>query len=354
MKNTNSERFGTYSIQHNLDYRKRYKIDNNPFYIKPLFGGVSLFQCDCNQEHNFEISVVLYHSRFNNKIPLCTVCNPISETRSFKEKDLFEFIRDNYSGEIIQSYRDGLEIDIYLHELKLGFEFNGIYWHSEVYKDKNYHLNKLNYFKESEIRVVNIWEDDWVNKNEIIKSQVKNLLNLSFKVYARKCEVKEIIQKNIVYDFLNRNHIQGSYKQIQKCYGLYFNQELISVMTFDHFEGRKKMSQDEWNLSRFCTKLNTVVIGGASKLLNFFLKNNGVSRIISYADKDWSLGNLYETLGFCKLYETKPDYKYIVNDVRIHKSNLRKKKGQILTESQANKHIPKIYDCGKIKYQKLN
>jgi hypothetical protein len=62
-----------------------------------------------------------------------------------------------------------LEIDI-LPELKLGFEFNGLYWHSNKFKEKNYHLNKTDWFKK--IYASYIWEDDWILR-EIVESQIK-------------------------------------------------------------------------------------------------------------------------------------------------------------------------------------
>jgi hypothetical protein len=83
-------------------------------------------------------------------------------------------------------------------------------------------------------------------------------------------------------------------------------------MTFNQFEGRNKMKIYEWNLSRFCNKLDYNIIGGASKLLKYFIKSIKSKRIISYADRDWSLGELYYKLGFDMLYETDPDYKYII------------------------------------------
>ena len=87
----------------------------------------------CIHGHNFEISTDNYYGRLNNNITLCTVCNPIGDTRSIKENELFEFIKSNYDGVIIQSYRDIYEIDIYLPNLKLGFEFNGLYYHSNKF-----------------------------------------------------------------------------------------------------------------------------------------------------------------------------------------------------------------------------
>ena len=119
-------------------------------------------------------------------------------------------------------------------------------------------------------------------------------------------------------------------------------------MTFDKFEGRKKLSETEYNLNRFCNKIGYSVIGGASKLLKYFIDTYQPTRIISYADRDWSIGNLYEKLGFEMLYKSKPDYKYVVTDKRIHKSNYKKSKTGI---SEAKLNLLKIYDCGKIKFE---
>ena len=351
---TNLLRYGKKSHTLNETHRiDNYKISNDKYYLSYLNDSINLFRCDLEKDHNFEILSTTYYSRKTSNSPLCTVCYPISNTNSFKEDELYIFIDNIYSGEIIQSYRDGLEIDIYLPDLKLGFEFNGLYWHSEEYKEKNYHLDKSNYFKEKGIRIIHIWEDDWFLKKNIIKSQIKNILNKTDnKIFARKCNIKEVDIKEC-QKFLNNNHIQGFVKSNIKI-GLYFDNELISLMSFDRFEGRKKMEEGGWNLSRFCNKLDTVVVGGASKLLKYFIDNYNPTRIVSYADKDWSIGNLYYNLGFENVNESKPDYKYIINKKRIHKSNFKKSNlNTNLTESQEMKknRFEKIWDCGKIKFQ---
>ncbi len=146
---------------------------------------------------------------------------------------------------------------------------------------------------------------------------------------------------------MNKNHIQGFANSKIKI-GLFHNDELVSLMLFDQFEGRKRMKESEWNLSRFCNKLEVNVIGGASKLLNYFILNFNPNRIISYSDKDWSRGNLYKKLKFKKIYETRPDYKYLVDFKRIHKSNFKK---SIIGISESKLEIPKIWDCGKIKFE---
>jgi hypothetical protein len=153
--------------------------------------------------------------------------------------------------------------------------------------------------------------------------------------------------------FLNENHLQGKVTSVVRL-GLYYGNDLVSIMVFDKSEGRKKMADTEWNLSRFCNKINTNVIGGASKLLTHFIKAYLPKRIISYADKDWSTGDLYHKIGFDSIYETTPDYKYIVNDKRVHKSRYKKSRlNTNLTESKQMElnGINKVYDCGKIKFE---
>jgi hypothetical protein len=353
-KKTNLKKWGNEFITVSEKYRKENNIlSKNKNYIKYQGKNYSLFKCDRNKDHNFEISSSNYFSRLYRGLPLCTVCNPIGDSQSIKEKELYEYIKSIYNVEFIKSYRDGLEIDVYLPDLKIGFEFNGLYWHSEEWKDKWYHINKTNYFKERGIRIIHIWEDDWNLRREIVKSQIRNWLGLTEgKIFARKCYVKEIVDSKIATRFLEENHIQGRVNSSLKL-GLYYGEELVSLMTFDHYEGRNKMESGGWNINRFCNKINYSVVGGASKLFNYFIKNYEINRVISYSDSDWSSGDLYKNLGFNKISEGNPDYKYIFEGVRIHKSRFRKSRlNSNLTESEYMKksHIFKIWDCGKIKW----
>ena len=355
LKKTYILKYGVDSINKCEFFRKsNYIIANDINYLKYLYDGISSFYCD--KGHTFEIHQLNYHNRIKDNIPLCTVCYPIGDQKSIKEKELLEFIKSLYSGKIISGYRDGLEIDIYLPELKIGLEFNGIYYHSSKFKERNYHLDKTNYFKEKDIRIIHIWEDDWDFRKEIVKSQISNILKINLNsIFARKCLVKEVVISDSKL-FLDNNHIQGSVSSSVKI-GLYFEEELVSIMTFNNSEGRKKMEDNGYNLNRFCNLLNTNVIGSASKLLSFFTKNYNPSRIVSYADKDWSIGNIYEVLGFKNVGGNGPDYKYIINGKRIHKSRYRKSKLRTkLTESEEmNKNgFLKVYDCGKIKFELKN
>jgi hypothetical protein len=370
-KETCLEKYGVDNYTKTDEYRKKiaekYKnkiiettLNRDENYINHLGDGQYELKCD-SKDHTFFIHRHLYHARKRISVPLCTICYPINELKSIKEKELYGFIKSVYNGYIIDSYRDGFEIDIYLPDLNLGFEFNGVYWHSELFKDKWYHLDKTNYFKERGIRIIHIWEDDWIYKKDIIKSQILNWLGLTpTKVFARKCEVKEVSGKKLVRDFLDKNHIQGNISSSLKI-GLFYNGDLVSLMTFDHFEGRNKMLDSEWNISRFCNKIGINVLGGASKILKYFINNWKPSRIISFADKEWSTGDLYFKLNFNLKYESPPNYKYVVCDKRVNKQRYTKKKlidmgfDPILSESQIMKNLKnyKVFDCGQIKFELL-
>ena len=357
IKSSLYKRIGQDMVFKDIQYRKdNFEISNNDFYLEYLGNSISEFKCDFGLEHTFSISTDNYYGRKHSNNKLCTICNPISSLSSIKEDMLYNFILENYKGKIIKNYKDQFEIDIYLPELSIGIEFNGIYYHSDKFKEKNYHISKSNFFKNKLIHIFHIWEDDWTYHNDIVKSQILNLLSLTKnKIYARNCDVREV---NIVDSrkFLNNNHIQGFVKSNIKI-GLYYNEELVSFMSFDHYEGRNKIGDTEWNLNRFCSLLRTNVVGGASKLLSYFIKNTKVSRIVSYADKDWSSGTLYNKLGFELVSETSADYKYIIGDKRIHKSRYRKSRlvKSKMTEYQIMKSsdINRIYDCGKLKFEKI-
>ena len=340
---TNIKNWGSSNNKKGESFRKaNFNIAKDKNYIKYLQESKSLFNCDCGENHNFEIDIDVYSKRVKWKTIICTECNPINKHQSGKEILLLNYIKSIYSGEVVQNFRiERMEIDIYLTQLNLGFEFNGVWWHSDEYKRKSFHLDKTNFFTKREIKLIHIWEDDWDIKSDIIKSQIKNWLGLSNRIWARNCHVKEVNVSDSI-EFLNKNHIQGGIGSNLKL-GLYYKNELISLMTFDNLEGRKRMTTGNWNINRFCNKLGSTVVGGASKIFKYFIKNYEVKRVISYSDKDWSTGGLYEKLNFTKISENSVNYKYVVDGKRVHKSNFKGIEKEI--------PYPKIWDCGKIKWE---
>lgn len=251
------------------------------------------------------------------------------------------------------------ELDVYIPSHNLAIEFNGLYWHSELHKPSNYHITKTELCEKNGIKLIHIFEDEWNDKKDITKSRIKNLLGLTEnKLYARKCEIKEVPSKESQI-FLEQNHIQGTTNSSIKI-GLYFNNELVSIMTFG--KGRIALGgkSNEYELVRFCNKINTTVIGGADKLLKYFIKTYTPSTIISYADRRWSQGDLYSKLNFTKTHYSQPNYWYIIQGKRKHRFAYRKsilvKQGYDKNKSEAEimfeRKIYRIYDCGTIVYKK--
>lgn len=150
------------------------------FLVKKINDNKNYFVIKCdNCKSEYEISEKTFYSRILHNVEMCTICNPINSQVSGKELKLLEFIKENYSGEILTNDRtilDGKEIDILLSDINLGFEFNGNYWHSEKFKDKNYHINKVNKSLEKGIQLIHIWEDVWDNQTDMIKEKIINLI----------------------------------------------------------------------------------------------------------------------------------------------------------------------------------
>ena len=232
--------------------------------------------------------------------------------RSSYEKEICTWI-DSLNVKFEHSYRKliaPLLIDIYIPDYKLAIEFNGLYWHSELLKNKDYHLNKTLLCKEKGINLIHIWEDDWLNKKEIIQSIILNkLFKPKCKIFARKCKISELNNEDTLL-FLNNNDLKG-YNKFTNSYGLYYNDELVSLMSFNC------NNIHEYKLVSFCNKLNTIVIGGASKLFRYFIKNNlKINEIKSYADISIFTGNIYNKLGFKYLNRSEINYWWIVKKIR--------------------------------------
>ncbi len=324
------------------DYRESIYIGNK--------NNISIF---CKKHGEFK-QIVNNHLRGAG----CPICNRFDK----KENEIYDFIKDNYNNEIIKSDRSILhpkELDIYLPHLKLAFEFNGVYWHSELYKEKNYHSQKTKDCLEKGINLIHIWEDDWQIKKEITKSIILNKLGKSNRIFARNCKIIEITDNRLVRQFLEENHIQGFVGSKVKL-GLYFNEELISLMTFGDL--RKSLGQNSKNghfeLLRFCNKINTSIIGGVSKLFKYFINKYKPSEIISYSDNSRGNGNMYEKLGFDILSETVPNYYWVIDGVRKNRFNFRKDKlikegadpNKTEKEIMSEKGYYRIFDCGSKKW----
>lgn len=286
-------------------------------------------------------------------------------SRSAFERDIADFVGSLTSLDVYYNDRRfSFELDIYIPDLNFAIEANGLYYHSlasmeDVQNKKFYHRDKTARCREKQIKLFHITECDWYNpvKQGIWKSMITNAISpgTMYKVYARKCDVMEVKPAE-ARTFYNENHLQG-FSPAYVHIGLVYRDELVSCMSFS-----KSGKNFQWELVRFASKMNTNVLGGASKLFKSFLKVYKVTEIHTFADLRYSYGNLYRTLGFECKKSIPPRYQYTDCKDLFHRRSFQKRRlskmlGELydpeLTEFQNVFNFTKyrvIFDAGKLKF----
>lgn len=348
-------------VQNNLKKYVKQRITELQDRFTPLFsveeyvGSKTKYKWLCNTcKTEFEEDLA------NGMDPVCPTC--YTPTASKAQHEIADYIKSlEFTIRLNdRSLLKNREIDILVNDVDFGIEYNGLYWHSEKSKvfSKTHLRDKMELVNSYGIKLINIFEDEWINQQEIVKSIISNNLKKNIRIFARKCEIKEVDFK-IASDFLNNYHLQGEDVSFKR-YGLYYENELVSLMTFCKPRFDRK---SEWELSRFCSKNFTNIIGGASKLFKHFLRVVKPTNIISYADLRYGTGNVYSNLGFQKTVEnTGLNYFYIKNNkmgrlsrYKCQKHKLRKMLDNFdenLTESKnmENNGYYRIWDCGNSKW----
>lgn len=339
-------------------------------YDEPMFTLDEYLKCDKHDILKFKCKKcgnIFESHHYDGHHNRCPICYPVNISNSLSEIEISNYIKD-LGFEVVTNDRsvlNGKELDIYIPSKNMAIEFDGLYWHNHFncHGDKNYHLNKTKMCMDKNIHLIHIFEDEWLFKNDIVKSRIRDYLGIYDNVvYARKCQIKKIEDTSYL-DFLDNNHLQGKISSSIN-YGLYdINGQLISLMTFGNYRRSTglKSKNDEYELLRFCNKLGYHIPGAASRLLKHFITDYNPSKIISYADRRWSAGKLYESLGFEYIKSTVPNYWYIISNKREHRFNWRKdqlsKKLKIykndLSEIENMKlnGYQTIYDCGSLLYE---
>ena len=377
IRNTNLEKYGVVSslqLKENHDKSKHTIREKSWEFINlnneytPCFTRDEYINCT-DPDHIWKWKHIKCGHEFegvydNGKHKLCPHC--YKSGTSNMEQEIVEYIRSIisdrvYNRELLnRRIIDNRELDIYIPTKNLAIEFDGLYFHSEVSGNKShdYHLIKTNECKEKGIRLIHIFEDEWCYKKRIVKSKLRNLLlPPKYRIFARKCVIKEI-DNNTKDKFVEKYHIQG--KDISGIrLGLFYYNHLVAVMTFCK---SRLNSNYEYELSRFCSLSNFQIVGGASKLLSYFERHYNPKSLITFADKRWSVGNLYYKLGFTLKNESRPNYFYTKDQQRFsrlpyQKYKLKSKLSNFdsnLSESQNmfNNGFDRIFDCGNMVFIK--
>ena len=313
----------------------------------------------------------IFNFNYNGqKTLLCRKCNPLS--RSKLERDLSDHLQalsiDHLCNvrDIIKKYssKTGLELDLFVPSKDLAIEINGIYWHSlksleSIALNKNKHLNKSNLCKDKNIKLLQFTDLELINKKEICYSIVNSNLGIYKNVYyARKCKIGDVNNLDLK-TFLGLNHIQG-YSPSSINLGLYHENELVQIMTF----GKSRFSKSHtYELIRLCSKLNTKIIGGSSKLFKHFLKKylKENESVISYCDLSKFSGEIYTKLGFSLSHQSSPNYFYWDGFTLHSRQKFQKHKLKELLlefdssltekENMLKNNFSIYYDCGNKIYE---
>ena len=257
-----------------------------------------------------------------------------------------------------RSVLEGKELDFYIPQHGFGIEFNGNYFHSSRFKDRSYHIDKSKAALSKGVHILHIWEYEW--QDPIIQDKIKNILRTRCKfnvetLYARKCEIKEV-DKKTADRFLNEYHLQNTCKGQSIRLGLYYEDELIQIITF----GKPRYNKNyEYELLRLCTKASYQVTGGSEKLFSYFKKTYTPKSVISYCDNSKFTGDVYYKLGFTlKSYGRPSRHWYNIKTGQHITDNLLRQRGfdqlfgtnygkgtsneQLMLEHD----FVEIYDCG--------
>jgi len=317
----------------------------------------SIIECECEKEgHSIRKSFMEIYA--TNKG--CVECR-YAKASSSKEDRLFEFVK-SLEPDAEQGNRKilgGKEIDIYIPSKKIGIEFDGIYWHSDLVKNEpKYHLSKTLEAQSRGIKLIHIFESEFDNKEKIVFDMIKVKLGHGRRIYARKTEIRTV-GKDDEKKFFNENHLQG-FANSSVCYGLYYDGELVMAMSF----AKNRFSNNtDFELIRMASKDDMVVVGGMSKILKHFDRIFDRPSITSYCNIRFSgadYGNTgYAKNGFVLDSVSKPNYFYfkvgdettLYSRQKFQKHKLRSKL-EIFDETKTeveNMHMNgygRIFDCG--------
>jgi len=303
-----------------------------------------------------ECGYIVSASLGNGYIPHCKVCSISGSNKSKPEDEIALYLSD-FNIPIIRNDREilnGSEIDIFLPDYNIGIEHDGLYYHSSRFKDNKYHINKTKQCATKGIQLIHIFSHQWTLKQDIVKSILSSKLNKNKKIHARDCTIK-LVSVNNKAVFLDKTHIHGSCNTSINI-GLYYNNELISLMTFN-----KCRKNYDWKITRYSSELFTTVVDGFSKLLNYFIDNYAPKNIISYADRCFSVGELHTKNGFKLIDVTKPNYYYFRDGLNVYSRQMFQKHklknklenfDPLLTEveNMYNNGYLRFWDCGNYKF----
>lgn len=287
----------------------------------------------------------LYSHLSGSGCPKCShiVSKPESEISDYLDSLGIQYERNN------RTLISPLELDIFIPASNTAIEYCGLYWHSELNgKTKSYHSEKYNLCSNKGIKLLTIFEDEWINHTDVVKSRISHEIGMApKKIHARKCTIEQIDRQK-ARNFLSQNHLQGA-GRASVYLGLIYGDSLVSIMSFS----RPRFSKaHDYEMVRYCNLPHTHIPGGMSKLFSHFVKNYNPKSIVTYADLRYGSGKSYSKAGFVFSHCSPPNYwymsKYKTRESRIkyQKHKIAPKDSRTEWEVMKEKGFDRIWDCG--------
>jgi hypothetical protein len=313
-----------------------------------------------NNKYDYTNSVYV-----NNETKVCIICpnhgefwqTPSNHLRgegcpkcanciSHSENEICSCLKDIKIDQRNRKILGGKEIDIYIPQHKIGIEYNGLFWHSEENgKNENYHLNKLNECNKKGIELIQIFEDEWINKRAICESILKNTLGLNTNnlVVANDCKIREYSDKQLIKEFLEENNING-HSEFDMAIAAYYNSTIIGALTFS------KCGDKTHRINHIATNINYNCVGIEKAMFDYFKTHFDFTIITLFADRRWTINindNVYTSIGFYVDSIIPPTFTY-------YNPYITKKKRIGKGETIENIKYTRIWDCGQVKYVYIN
>lgn len=291
----------------------------------------------------------------------CPACHPVNNGRSAGEEELSDFVASIVGVDnVVNNDRKmlkGLELDVYVPTKNFAVEYNGLYWHCELNSKNDRMRVKLERARAANIRLMNVFEDEWLNKREIVQSMIRARLGSFDAVYdARKCNVIEL-DYELAQQFLDMNHLDGSAKCSTRLGLVTSSNELIAVMTF----GMPRQGT-HWShhieVKRYASLIGTCVRGAIGKLSRAFLKSEVLNvqkrHLMTYVHLRHGEGTSYEKAGFNRVDEVLLGFHWTTGGgKRLHRSRIVADRSRSMSEAEvaAERGYHRIYDCGVAKFE---
>jgi hypothetical protein len=378
-RETVKEKYGVENAMQNEEVKKRNRVNmKNSFKIK---SDSKLTEFNLEQIGSDKViyklvcwecksCFVMRNGPVNYKLRMketpCPNCNPPDLTSSKMEKELATYIHSlgviqiNTNDKSVLRGTKFMEVDIYIPDEKIAIEFNGLYWHSELFKNKNYHQEKTRILLERGIMLYHVWEDDWIGKKPIIKSMIGKILGKNIEIDPMECDIRNI--DNEQYKIFLKENSLIKYEKPSEILGLLLNGELMVAMAFKRSKAFiNGIKEAEWKICSIVNKIGISANESEKTLFQKFLKMHPGESVLAYSGASFDPdpdNSIFHRIGMTKLKTSDPDYEWVLGGVRMPKISRDKKEfekwgyDKCLSEKEVMKDLGayRIWNCGEHKF----